>query len=73
MAARQFIEDDLDYQQQVITLKRKYNDSFLKVISAQQLADLYTAEREFRQLLMQQLKQRRAAAADGSKLERNYP
>ena len=59
MAARQFIEDDLDYQQQVITLKRKYNDSFLKVISAQQLADLYTAEREFKQLLMQQLKQRR--------------
>lgn len=59
MAARQFVEDDLDYQQQVIALKRKYNDNFLKVISPQQLADLYTAEREFRQLLMQQLKQRR--------------
>lgn len=58
-AARQFIEDDLDYQQQVIELKRKYNDSFLKVISAQQLADLYKAEREFKQMLMQQLKQRR--------------
>jgi len=54
--ARKYIEDDLDYQQQVISLKRKYNDTFLKVLTARQLADLYKAEREFRQMLMQQLK-----------------
>jgi hypothetical protein len=52
------IDDDLDYQQDIITLKRKYNDRFLKVISAQQLADLYTAEREFRQMLQRRLKER---------------
>jgi len=59
MAARQYVEDDLDYQQQVIELKRKYHDTFLKVISPTQLAELYKAEREFRQILMQKLRQRR--------------
>ena len=57
--ARQYIDDDLDYQQQVIELKRRYNDRFLKVISPQQLSDLYKAEREFRQMLMKRLEQRR--------------
>lgn len=57
--ARQQIDDNLDYQQDVISLKRKYNDKFLKVISAKQLADMYTAEREFRQMLIQRLRERR--------------
>jgi Spy/CpxP family protein refolding chaperone len=59
MMARQYIEDDLDYQQQVIELKRKYNDSFLKILTPIQLAELYKAEREFRQMLIQQVRQRR--------------
>ena len=57
--SRQFIDDNLDYQQQVIEIKRKYNDRFLKIISPQQLADLYKAEREFKQMLMKRLEQRR--------------
>lgn len=56
--SRQFIEDDLDAQEQIIATKRKYKDQFLQIISSQQLADLYVAEREFRKLLMQQLKNR---------------
>jgi hypothetical protein len=56
--ARQFIDDNLDYQQDVIALKRKYNDSFLHVISSQQLAELHKSEREFKQMLQQRLKQR---------------
>lgn len=62
--ARQYVEDNLDYQQQVLDLKRKYNDDFLSVISPQQLADLYKAEREFKQLLIQQLRKRRNGDAD---------
>ena len=57
--ALQFVEDDLDYQQKVINIKRSYNDKFLKVISAKQLAELSPAEREFRMLLMDRLKKRR--------------
>jgi hypothetical protein len=57
--AREYIDDNLDYQQEVIGLKRKYNDRFMKVISAQQLTDLYKAEREFRQILKKRLEERR--------------
>jgi len=59
--ARQAIDDNLDYQQQVIEIKRRYNDRFLKIISPQQLADLYKSEREFKQILMQRLRQQRNA------------
>lgn len=57
--ARKLIENNLDYQEAVIDLKRKYNDQFLKIISAQQLANLYSAEREFKQMLIQKLRERR--------------
>lgn len=57
--ARQFVDDNLDYQEKVIEIKRKYNDRFLKSISAQQLAELYVAEREFKQLLKRRLEQKR--------------
>lgn len=56
--SRQYIDDNLDYQESVIEIKRKYNDRFLKIMSPQQLSDLYKAEREFKQMLMQRLKQR---------------
>lgn len=56
--AMQYLEDDLDFQQKVIELKRKYNDRFLKTISAKQLAQLHVAEREFRQMLLKRLQQR---------------
>ncbi len=57
--SKQYIDDNLDYQQEIIQLKRKYNERFLKIISPQQLADLNEAERDFKQLLMQRLKERR--------------
>jgi hypothetical protein len=57
--SRQWIDDNLDYQQQVIELKRRYNDEFLKIISPRQLADLYKGEREFNEMLMQRLRQQR--------------
>ncbi len=62
--ARQYVDDNLDYQEKVIDTKRKYNDRFLKVISAQQLAELYVAEREFKQMLKKRLEQRREGGAD---------
>ena len=57
--SRQFIDDNLDYQQRVIEIKRKYNDQFLRVISPQQLSELNKAEREFKQLLLKQLDKQR--------------
>ena len=68
--SRQFIDDDLNYQQQVLDLKRRYSDRFLKVISPRQLADMYKAEREFRQMLMKRLEQRRNGGGGGGRYNR---
>ena len=54
-ARKHAIDDDLDYQQQIIELKRKYSDRFAKAIAPKHVSDLYQAEREFKQKLMQKL------------------
>lgn len=59
--SRQLIDDNLDYQQAIIEIKRKYKDRFLRVLSPQQLATMYLAEREFKQMLVQRLRGRRAS------------
>jgi hypothetical protein len=58
-AANRFIDDNLDFQEQMLAINRKYKDRMLKVISPQQLATLYEAERDFKKLLLQQLRERR--------------
>ncbi len=65
--ALQAIDDNLDYQADVIDIKRKYNERFLKIITPQQLADLNRSEREFKQILVQRLKQHQN---NGGRLQR---
>ncbi len=57
--AMQSIDDNLDLQEQILGINKKYKSRFLNIISAQQLATLYEAERDFKKLLLQQLRQRR--------------
>ena len=57
-ASMHLIDDNLDYQQRVLDIKKKYKDQFLKILSPQQLVDLYKAERQFKLMLIQQLKQK---------------
>jgi hypothetical protein len=56
--SKKFIEDNLEVREARLNLEKKYKNEFLKVISAQQLAALYQAEREFKQMLIQNLKER---------------
>ena len=58
-STRRYIDDNLDYQQAVIDIKRKYNDRFLAILSPHQLADLYIAEHEFKQILLKRLNNER--------------
>ncbi len=60
----QMIEDNLDYQQQMLDLKKKYKDQFLKVITPQQLAKLMDTEREFKQMLLKRLQERRGGGRE---------
>ena len=71
--SRHFIDDNLDYQQQVIEIKRKYNDRFLKIISSQQLGELYTAEREFKQMLLKRLDKPHFRGGSGRFRDRRGP
>lgn len=57
--AMKFVEGNLDYQEAELNLKRKYKEEFLKTITAQQLAELYQSERDFKKMLIQQLRDRR--------------
>ena len=57
--ANRFIDDNLDFQEQALSINRRYKDRMLKIISPQQLATLIEAERDFKKLLLQQLRQRR--------------
>lgn len=58
--ARRYVDDNLEYQEEELKLKKKYKTELLKVISAQQLADLYHAEREFKKMLVNELRERRS-------------
>lgn len=63
--SRRFVDDNLDYQQTVIEIKRRYNEQFLKIISSQQLAELYKAEREFKQILIKKYEKDRGGPRRG--------
>lgn len=54
--ARAALDADLDYQAKELDLKRRYKDRLLQVISEQQLNQLYEAERDFKKILLDQLR-----------------
>lgn len=54
--ARAQLDGDLDYQAAELELKRKYKDRLLQIISPQQLNQLYEAERDFRKMLLDQIR-----------------
>lgn len=56
--AHEYIDANLDFQEQALAIKKKYKDEFLKVISPEQLADLYRAERGFKEMLLRELGRR---------------
>ena len=54
--AHRRLDDNIEYKEKDLELTKKYKDELLKVISAQQLAEVYQAEREFKQMLIEKLK-----------------
>lgn len=41
------IRKDLEYESQLVDIKKRYNDAFLKILSPQKVSLLYKGEREF--------------------------
>lgn len=50
--------DDLKFETRILELKKKYKKDFEAVLPDEKVTDLYTAEREFREQLMIQLRKR---------------
>jgi hypothetical protein len=52
------IDDDFYFESKILELKKKYRIAFGKVLSPEKLKKLYQAERDFREELIKQLKNR---------------
>ena len=62
--ARNLIDDNLDFQQEALNIKRKYKERFLSVISSEQLVKLNASEKEFNKLIQQRIKKKREKMQD---------
>ena len=51
--------DVLENEQELLDTRKKYKPSFEKILGPQRLNDLYSAERDFRNVLIQKLKGQR--------------
>ncbi len=51
--------DVIENEQKLLDIRKKYKPAFEKILGPQRLNDLYNAEREFRNVLIQRLKERR--------------
>jgi hypothetical protein len=51
--------DVLDSEQKLLDIRKKYKSSFEKILGPSRLNDLYNAETDFRNILIQRLKQKR--------------
>ncbi|OAQ40634.1 hypothetical protein A5893_06740 [Pedobacter psychrophilus] len=57
--ANKLVDDDFRYEDKILDLKKKYRNEFKKVLSPEKIKSLYVAERDFREELIKQLKNRR--------------
>lgn len=53
------IEERQKIEQKMVEIKGKYKNDFLKIISAEQLASMYKAEREFKSVLINYLQKKK--------------
>ena len=51
--------DMLEGEQRLLDIRKKYRGSFEKILGAQKINTLYSAEKEFRSILIKRLKERR--------------
>lgn len=51
-------DDVIDNEQKVIDIRKKYRDQFVKIIGQQRMNRLFNAERDFRRILINRIKNR---------------
>jgi Spy/CpxP family protein refolding chaperone len=53
------IDGNIEYQERELALRKRCKEEYLKVLSPQQVANLFDAERDFKKMLVDQLRERR--------------
>ncbi|WP_423147302.1 hypothetical protein [Rubrolithibacter danxiaensis] len=56
---KEALSNDMDYDNKILDVKKKYQKEFSRILPAQKVLDLYNAEREFREELIKELRDRR--------------
>lgn len=70
-AARQALNREMDIEQKMLDVRKRYNQEFLKVLPARKAGNVFKAEREFRGQLIRQLKERNAVNRNTRRFNRN--
>jgi hypothetical protein len=52
------VNKDIFYEQQILNIKQRFNDAFLKILPPEKVGELYKAEREFNDELVRSLSER---------------
>jgi hypothetical protein len=58
------INKDLDYDTQLVNLRKHYNEEFLKILPPEKVSELYKSEREFTDELIKQVHEHGATTPD---------
>lgn len=55
------INNELKYQSQLLEIRKRYNEEFLKILPPEKVSELYKSEHEFNDEVVRQLSERQAA------------
>lgn len=58
-AAQKDMTNEFRFEKELINIKMKYRDEFMKILPPQKVSQFFKAEREFRNLIYKQLRERR--------------
>lgn len=70
-AARKALNNEMDIEQRMLDVRKRYNQEFLRVLPARKAGNVFKAEREFRGQLIRQLKERNAVNRNNRRFNRN--
>jgi hypothetical protein len=53
------VDRDINYEQQILSIRKRYKNEFLKILPPEKVSLLYKSEREFKDELIKQLGERK--------------
>lgn len=69
LVASDAVDKEIGYERKMVDIKAKYKEEFMKVLPPEKVMKLYRVQREFRNMMIRQLKER----AEGNRGQRKRP